>query len=179
MGHVFISSSAQTNQDRRFLRPAAGVTEHPGKGVRSFQRGDDPSSPADCLKCIQRLVVGGRLVAHPPAVFEPAVFRSDSGIVQPGGNRVGRQHLAIFILQQIAQASMQDARLPGRESGTVVSGPNSLPPGFDPYQLDFRVIHEAGEEADCIGSSPYAGHGGGRKPAIALQHLAPGLATDD
>ena len=172
MGHVFVSSTAQTDQDERVLRPAAGVTEHPGECVRSFESGDDSFQPADTLKSIQRLIIGGRLVADPPAVLEPAVLGTNTGVVQSGRDRMGRQHLPIFILKQVAQTPMQDAGLSRRESGTMMAGPNTLTARLDSDQLDFGIIQEAGKETDRIGAAADACHRCGRKPAIALQHLA-------
>src|SRR5262249_31071793 len=94
VGHVFISSSAQADQDRGVLRPAAGVTEYPGESVRCLKSGDDSFEPADTLKCIQRLIIGGRLVAHPPTVLEPAVFGTNTRVIEPGGDGVSRQDLS-------------------------------------------------------------------------------------
>ena len=50
------------------------------------------------------------LVADPAGIAQVAVLRPDAGIIQAGGDRVRRRHLAVGVLQQVAQAAVQHAR---------------------------------------------------------------------
>ena len=75
------------------------------------------------------------------------MFRADTGIVQPGGNRVGVDDLAVIILQQIGAVAVQDAGAAALEAGGVLVGVQAQPGGLDADQADILVIDEGVEQA--------------------------------
>ena len=148
VGDVLVAPAAEADQHR--LRPAAQRPRrpaHPGEGVGGLQRGNDALEPAQRLERIERLRVGGRLVAHPPGVAQIAVLRPHAGIVEPGRDRVRRRDLAVGVLQQIAQAAVQHAGRAGAQGGAVMAGPDALARRLDADQLAPRSSRKRGEDA--------------------------------
>ena len=89
-----------------------------------------------------------------------------------------RRHLAVVVLQQIAQAAVQHAGRAGAQRGAVVAALEPVARGLDPDQLHLGVVEEGGEDADRVGAAADAGDDGARQPAEALEHLLPRLAAD-
>jgi len=98
MGHIFVTSTAQANQNGTGFHSA---NHHAGKvrqGMGCFQGGDDALGPGQEMKGFQSLVIPNRYVLGPPRIPEMGMFRPDSGIVQPRRNRMGWGHLPIPVL---------------------------------------------------------------------------------
>ncbi len=75
-----------------------------------------PSVRAERVEGIERLGVRGGFVGHAAAVAKEAVLGTHTGIVEARGDRVRRSHLAVGVLQEVAQAAVQH---PGRARAQV------------------------------------------------------------
>jgi hypothetical protein len=90
---------------------------------------------------------------------------------------VGRGHLAVGVLEQIAEAAVKHAGRTGAQGRAVVAGLDPPARRLDPDQLDV-VVQEGGEDPDRVGSAAHTGDHGPRQPSDPLQELLPRLAAD-
>ncbi len=77
-----------------------------GQGMGAFERGDDALQLRQELEGLQGFLIGDGLVGHPPDLLEVAMLGAYAGIIQPGGDGMRRDDLAVIILQEIAHAAM-------------------------------------------------------------------------
>jgi len=76
------------------------------------------------------------------------------------------RHLAVGILQQVAQAPVQHARPTGRERGAVPVAAQPLARRLHPDELDVRVIEERRKDTDRVGATAHTGHDTARQAAV-------------
>ena len=75
-----------------FLARLAGVVD----GVGRLHGRNDSLGAGQQVEPLQCLLVGHGQVLGAFAVLEEAVLRADAGIVQSGGDAVGRDHLSVL-----------------------------------------------------------------------------------
>src|SRR5881628_1094326 len=66
--------------------------------------------------------------------LQVSMLGPDPWIIEPGRHAVGGLHLAVRVLEQIAEAAVEHARLPARERGGVPPRGEPLPRRLDPYE---------------------------------------------
>ncbi len=81
------------------------------------------------------------------------MLRAHRRIVHSGGNRVGRHHLSILILQQIRVAAVQYSRLAAIKAGSVLSEFIAFAASFDADECDCRIINERRKNANRVRSA--------------------------
>ena len=86
----------------------------------------------------QGLGVGDRLVAGPAEFFPEAVLGPDAGIIEARRDRVDVERLAVLILQDVAEAAVQDAGPALGKAGGVLAGLEPAPARLGADQLDLR-----------------------------------------
>ena len=106
----------------------------------------------------------GLPVAHPKELDAPALSQvgelgPDAGVIQPCGDRVGGQDLAVFVEQEQGLVALDDPRAArAAHAGGMLSGSGSPAPRFGPDQPRPGSFDEGGEEADGVGAPAHAGH---------------------
>jgi hypothetical protein len=63
------------------------------------------------------------------------MFRSDTGIIQSGGDGVGRQGFALLIRHQVAFEAVDDARFPAQIGAACCPVSRPCPAGSIPISL--------------------------------------------
>src|SRR4051812_18097474 len=107
------------------------------------------------------------------------MLRPHPGIVEAGGNRMGRVNLTAFILKEVAERAMEDAGYaPGqrRRMLTAFEAPASA---LDTDQPDESIVNKRMEDPHSIGPPADARDHRGRQPSRHFEHLGLGFATDD
>ena len=89
--------------------------------MAGFKRGDNAFVLTQQIKGLQRGIIVGGMIFHATDVGQMAVLRADAGVVQTGGDRMGAQYLAAFVLHQIAAETVQhaDGRFAGNRRGVI------------------------------------------------------------
>ena len=67
---VFLSPAGKIDHDNCFRRQFALLTDHPGQGMRAFQRRQDAFEPAKQQKRIQHRLISYIDISCPACVFE-------------------------------------------------------------------------------------------------------------
>jgi len=98
--------AGEIDDDNLLFRERAGHFYDMGDGVGHSAR-NDTFQTAEQLKSFEGFFIGDAGISRPAAVFEEAVFRADTGIVQTGRNTVCFQNLAVFILQYVGFRAVQ------------------------------------------------------------------------
>src|SRR2546427_164474 len=88
-------------------------------GVRALQGRQDALEPGQPRERRERLLVRDRNIQYPAAILQVSVLGAHSRVVEPRGNAVGGLHLAVAVLQQVAEAPMEHAGTPAPERGRV------------------------------------------------------------
>ena len=144
-----------------------------------LQGRDDPLQARQRHEGIQTLVVRGRGVLDPVDVFQKAVLGPDTRVVQPRGDRIHRQRIALLVLQVVALEAMQGARGAQGQGRGVIRGIESPPRRLDSHQLHILIVEKRGEGADRIRATPDTGRNLRRQTAFAHQKLLARLFTHD
>src|SRR4051795_9243573 len=88
---------------------------------------DDPLEPRDLAEGRDRVVVGDRDVARAPGVAQPGVLRAGARVVEARGDRLRLLDLALVVLQQRAEGTVQHTRAPAdRQRCAVAAGLDAL-----------------------------------------------------
>ena len=77
----------------------------------ALKGGDETLQPGDSLEGIESGFIGHGIVFDPPRIFEEGVFRAHPRVVETRRNTVRVHDLTVFILHQIAVASVEYPRL--------------------------------------------------------------------
>ena len=119
---VLVAPAGEADDDDRVARAAGGLLDGLGHGVARFQGGEDAFELGEGVIGLERLGVGDALVADPAAVFPVAVLGADAGVVEPGRDRVDVLGLAVVVLEDVAEAAVEDAGLALRQARRVLAG---------------------------------------------------------
>jgi hypothetical protein len=77
-----------------------------------FKSWNDTFQTTQQLKPVQGFAIGDRHVFGTTDVLEIRVLWTDARVIQSRRDRVGGMHLAVLVLQQVAQRSVQHAGAP-------------------------------------------------------------------
>ena len=134
-----------------------------------------PSCAGGGVVGVEGLGVGDALVADPAAVLPVAVLGADAGVVEPGGDRVDVLGLAVVVLEDVAEAAVEDAG-PALASGSTACspavGPAAARLGAD--QLDLGVVDERIEHPRGVRAAADAGDDGVGQAAEPVEALLRG-----
>src|ERR1017187_3420396 len=103
---------------------------------------------------------------------------TDGGIVEAGGDGVGKGDLTVRILQHVRECSLQPARRTALKAGRVLAKLLSAAAGFHADKAHLAVGNEFVECADGVRSPAYAGDDDRWQPAFLLQNLLLHLDAD-
>src|SRR5262249_53314953 len=92
LGEVLVAAAAESDEDELGVEVAST-----GERMSRLERGEDALGSREILERGERLVVGGHAVLRPAGVAEDGVFGPDTGIVEPGGDRVRVFDLAVLV----------------------------------------------------------------------------------
>ena len=137
----------QTNTGSSALQRPAWLATH-AMACAVSSAGMMPSARLNHLEAAQRIDVGHGDVRRAPAVLEKGVLGTHAGIVEARRDRVRGMHLAVRVLQQIAERAVEHAgrttQLSDAAWRPVVQ---SLTRGLHADQLDIGVVDKAREDA--------------------------------
>src|SRR6202011_3467848 len=141
--HVFVAAAGQTDEypttRSHFARYDAGLVQR----VRRLERGHDAFEPGAQLERGERVLVAHGHVVHTLEVAQVRVLRSYAWIVEPCGDRVRGQHLALSVLEQIRECAMQHAWASGHESGRVLTALDSRAGRLHTHERDVLIVDES------------------------------------
>src|SRR6266581_4231256 len=126
----------------------------------------------------ERLVVGCRDVFGAAAVLEPGVLRSDTRVIEPGGDRMRLGDLAVRVLQQVRAVAVQYPRLSGAQRRGVSSGGQALARGLDADELYFFILDVRVKNPHGVRSAADAGDQRVGLPPGELGHLREAFLAD-
>src|SRR5262245_32644726 len=104
--------------------------------MRCLECGKNSLEAAAGAKHGQSVRIGDVDVAHSALIAPEAMFGTDTGIVQAGGNRVHGRRLAVVVLQHVTEASVQHARLAKAQGGSMIASVRAAPARLNANQLD-------------------------------------------
>src|SRR5579872_190687 len=107
------------------------------------------------------------------------MLRADAGIVQAGGDAVRLRHLAVLVLQEVAERTMQDAGPSRHERRGVPAAGDAAAAGFHADQSHGLIAREGMEHADCVAATAHAGHDHIGQAPRRVEYLRSRLASDD
>src|SRR5437667_2967184 len=116
-GDVLVATAAEIDQHDVAGAPVPAVTDYPGDGVGALKRRENSLQPGKSREGVQCLPISHRLIQYATGVLQVSMLRPDPRIIEPGRHAVGGLHLAVRVLEQIAEAAVEHARLPARERG--------------------------------------------------------------
>ena len=154
------------------------VTDYPGDGVGALQGRENSLQPGQVREGVQCLPISHCFIQYATRVLQVSMLGPDPWIIEPGRHAVGGLHLAVRVLEQIAEAAVEHARPPARERGGVPPRGEPLPRRLDPHELHVAVVQECGEDPHRVRSAADTRRHRARQAAVALQGLGPRLATD-
>jgi hypothetical protein len=147
--------------------------------MAGLQRGQDALGAGQVVEGGECLGIGDGHVLRPAGVLEPGMLRTDTGIVQPGGNGVGFDDLPVGVLHQVGPVAMQHAGLAVAQRCGMPAGFQAVAAGLDAIHGHAGIVEERIEQADGIGSPADTGNQCIRQPPGHLQCLLARLAADD
>src|SRR5579863_5396741 len=83
------------------------------------------------------------------------MFGADARIVEASGNALCVEYLTVFILQQVAECSMQYAGFSGDECGGVLTQFHTCPTSFYADEFHLLGIREGIEHTDGIATTAH------------------------
>src|SRR5439155_9458801 len=113
-----------------------------GERVRRLERGDDPLGLREATEGGERFLISRGQILDAAGVAEERVLRPDAGVVEPRGDRVRVDDLAVLIGEQRGARAVQDARPAGAEARRTG--------GLDAVDPDTLVLEEAVEHPDRV-----------------------------
>ena len=113
--------------------------------MRGLDGGDNALGAGQMQERIHGLGVRNRHVGGATRTRQPRVLRTDSRIVEAGGNRVRSLRLAVTFLQDERACSVEHAHLVGGDGGSVTPRLETIAGSLASEELDARVIDKSGE----------------------------------
>src|SRR4051794_29005355 len=92
LGEVLVAPAGEADENELRVE-----VERTGEGVRRLERGDDSFRLAQAMEGGERVVVRRRDVRRAAGVAEPRVLGAYTGIVEPGGDRMRVEDLAVVV----------------------------------------------------------------------------------
>ena len=138
--------------------------------MRRLERRDHPFGLRQTPEGGQRLVVGRADVLGAARVAEEGVLGAYARIVEARRDRVGVEHLAVFVGEERGARPVEDARPAGAEAGCAG--------GLDADEPNLGVIQKACKEADRVRASADAGDRDLGQAAFGGEDLLTRLSSD-
>ena len=89
----------------------------PRERVGGLERGNDSLGARQAAEGGERLLVGGGDVLGAAVVAQRGVLRARAGVVEPGRDRLGVQHLAVLVGEDGRARAVEDRRPAGAQAG--------------------------------------------------------------
>src|SRR5262245_15688518 len=99
------------------------------------------------------------------------MLRPDAGVIEAGRTGMNVGGLSVGILQDVAEAAMQDAGFAIAQRGGMAAGRRPAAPGFDADNFDRAISDEWIKHAGAIAAPANAGDDDIRQPPHVLQAL--------
>src|ERR1051325_2337144 len=109
MGAIFIAAAGEVDDDEVVLGEGWRKVNDFGDGMGALEGRNDAFEAGELHERFESLVVGCVSVLDAVLVAEPGVLGADGGIVEAGGDAVGKLDLAELILQQERAGALEDA----------------------------------------------------------------------
>ena len=136
---------------------------------------NDPLGPCQILKGVHGLVIGNRHILRTANIVQPCMLGTNTGVIQPGRDRVDRRDLAVLILAEIGFHSVEDAHTAGVDGRSGFKGVNAAACCLAADQTDLLVANEMVKAADGVRAAADTGDDGIGQAALLFQHLLPDL----
>mmetsp|Transcript_11982 Transcript_11982/g.33139 ORF Transcript_11982/g.33139 Transcript_11982/m.33139 type:complete len:415 (-) Transcript_11982:284-1528(-) len=175
---VLVSPPAAVHHDPLVVLQGRAELVEVRQDVGGLQRGDDSLHPGHELERLEGLLVGDSVVLGPPDVLQEGVLRANAGVIQTSADAVRLDDLAVVVLQELAERSVQDPGLAVRQGGGVPVGVQAISSGLDADEPHVLVLHEVVEESHGVAAAANARHEDVRLAAELLQALRPRLLAD-
>src|SRR3954453_8417187 len=107
------------------------------------------------------------------------MLRADTGVIQPGRDRMRFDDLAVLVLQQERAGAMQYADGAAADGRGMPAGLDAVAAGLHPDQADPWIVQECVKDADRVRAAADTGGDRVRQPASPLEHLRARLEADD
>src|SRR6267143_4339372 len=175
-GDVLVATATQVDQDE-FVRGSPRL-HHPGDSVGALESRKNTFQSRQGGEGVQSLLVRHGFIQYATRVFQVSMLGADTRIVETGRNAVRRLDLSVGVLEQVAHASMEDARPPGTQSRGMFTARYPFPGCFDSHELYSLVFEKSRKDAHGVRAPTDAGHHGARQATDLLEHLRPRLPSD-
>ena len=169
--HVLVAASREVHHQYVMGGQRGSKAQGLGHGVGAFERGKNAFSARERDDCVEGGGIVLRDVLGAAGVVKRGVLGADGGVVEARRDGMGERDLAVLILQDVGEGSLQDAGRAALEAGCVLAESGSAAAGFDADEADLAVGDELVERADGVGSAADAGDDGGGQAAFLLEDL--------
>ena len=178
--HIFVTATREVNENDFVRVHRGGDTNGMGDSVSSFERGDNAFGSRKFVEGGESLVVRGVDVVGATLVTQVAMLGANGGVIQTGGDGVGKLDLAVFVREEEGLGALQDTEASALETGRVLlADAHAFATRLDANHADGFVIKERVEEADGIAAAAHAGDEQMGEATFAGEHLTAGLVADD
>src|SRR4051794_21932991 len=99
------------------------------------------------------------------------MLRSDTRIVESGGNRMRFDHLSVVVLNHVRPRAVENAFAPGGQRGGVLAVFDAETAGLDAKKLDIFIVHEGMKNTDRVRATANTGDDCIGQPARLLEKL--------
>jgi hypothetical protein len=179
---VLVAAPREVDQQHVAAGECRGPLHRLGNGVRAFERRQDPLGFGEPVKGRDRLDVGRRGVLDAAELAEQRMLGSDGRIVESGGDRVRRRHLAVGVLQHHRACAVEHAERAAFAGEARCMLPQSAAAAacLDADEAHRRILEKGREQADGVRAAADAGDDGiGALASGALENLALRFLADD
>ena len=125
--------------------------------MRGFQCGQNSFQPRTDAESLQRFRIRNIAIAHPPRFAPVTMFRADARIIQTRRDGVNGGRLAVGVLQYVAEAAVQNARLPETQRGRMIAHRPAPATRFDADNFDAGVFDERIKHPGRVAAAADAG----------------------
>src|SRR5258708_33102291 len=114
--HVLVAAAGEVDDDQVAGLELRQPFDEARDGVCGFERGDNTFGEREKLRRIERRMIVNRGIFGAMLIREPRMLRADRRIIKAGGNGMRGGNLAVFILQDVREGALQNAKTRARES---------------------------------------------------------------
>src|SRR6266705_6952602 len=107
------------------------------------------------------------------------MFRSNCGVIETGGHRMGQFDLPFFVGEQKSFRSLQDAEASALKTGRMFTAANAFASGFDANHPNMSILQKGMEQPDGVAPATNACDQQIRKALFALENLPTRFDADD
>src|SRR5215471_8259837 len=157
--HVLVAAAREPDQDP-FATIRRGPALRARERVRALERGQDALGRATLAERGERLVVARGHVLDATDRLQERVLRSNARIIEAGRDRMRLLDLAVRVVKQHRERTVQHAGLAGEHRRGVLAERGPAAAGLDAVERDAAIGEEAMEETDRIAAAADAGERG-------------------